>query len=111
MDTIVLILVVSLCVTVMFVIGALLYAMGKMAGTMNEVNERHTNHLAALTSTFAEGCMAISEANRDVIMKRLDADAPTPVHSRQHVPPPQEVADITANVETWPPPLGGDPSR
>lgn len=109
-DTIVaVVLVVSTCLAGISIVGLVVIA-HKLVTAMNEANERNANRAASLTAMFADGCMAISGDHKDLMMRRLDAPAPTPA-VRSYIPDPVDTFDATAIIEAGPPPHGGDPNR
>lgn len=105
---------VTLIVVVGLVVLAALLVMAKVIGSiteaLNDANERSVTHLRALTSQFAEGCLAISEPNQQVILRRLETDHPTPAQPVRFTPPVEEANDINAAIYAGPPIHGGDPN-
>ena len=106
---------VTLIIVVGLIVLATIVVMARVIMALSEgldaSNERSSNHLRALTSTFAEGCMAISEPNQQVILRRLEVERPIPDTSRPPVyPNEQQIHDINAVIAAGPPNHGGDPS-
>lgn len=75
---------------------------------MNDANERSVTHLRALTSQFAEGCMAISEPNQQIILRRLEVEHPVPDRTPPRTYPTER--DINDIIVNGPPLHGGDPN-
>lgn len=108
----------AVVVTLIVVVGAIvmvsLIVMAKvlkeMSEALNDANDRTATHLRALTSQFAEGCMAISEPNQQIILRRLEVENPTPVVHRTPVYPSERDNDINAIIEAGPPVHGGSPN-
>jgi hypothetical protein len=75
---------------------------------LNDANDRTTTHLRALTSQFAEGCMAISEPNQQIILRRLEVEHPVPDRTPPRTYPTER--DINDIIVNGPPMHGGDPN-
>lgn len=106
---------VTLIVGVVAIVLVAMVVMAKvikgMSDALNDANDRTVTHLRALTSQFAEGCMAISEPNQQIILRRLEVEHPVP----DRTPPrtyatEQDINDINAVIAAGPPMHGGDPN-
>ena len=75
---------------------------------LNDANDRTATHLRALTSQFAEGCMAISEPNQQIILRRLEVEHPVPDRTPPRTYPTER--DINDIIVNGPPMHGGDPN-
>jgi len=65
---------------------------------LDEANERSSTHLRVLTTQFAEGCLAISEPNQQVILRRIETDHPTPAQPVRFTTPVEDANDINAEI-------------
>lgn len=106
---------VTLIVGVVAIVLVAMVVMAKvikgMSDALNDANDRTVTHLRALTSQFAEGCMAISEPNQQLMLRRLEVEHPVP----DRTPPrtyatEQDINDINAVIAAGPPLHGGDPN-
>lgn len=83
----------------------------KMVNAINEMAERHSITMKALTSMFAESSLAISDQHRELIHRKYDLQQQAPLAKQVAPPPPEDLYDINAIIEAGPPPHGGDPSK
>lgn len=102
---------VTLIIVVGLIVLAAIVVMARVIMALSEglenANDRTTTHLRSLTSSFAEGCLAISENNREVILRRLEVENPVPDRTPpRRYPTEQDVNDIIVNGPTH----GGDPN-
>jgi len=109
----------AVLVTLIVVVGAIvltaMIVMAKVIGNiteaMNDANDRTVTHMRSLTSQFADGCMAISEPNQQLLLRKLEVEQPVPDKSRPTVyPTEQQMNDINAAILAGPPMHGGDPN-
>lgn len=94
------------------VAGAIILSsiINKMVNAINEMADRHSVTMKALTSMFAESSLAISDTNRELIHRKYDIQQQTPISKTPLPPLPEETFDINAVIEAGPP-HGGDPSK
>lgn len=97
--------VVAIVLVAMVVMAKVIKAMSE---ALNDANDRTTTHLRALTSQFAEGCMAISEPNQQIILRRLEVEHPVPDRTPPRTYPTER--DINDIIVNGPPMHGGDPN-
>lgn len=96
----------AVLVTLILVVGSVVLSamlvmvkvISNITEAMNDANERSVTHLRALTTQFAEGCLAISEPNQQVILRRIEADHPTPAQPVRFTPPVEDANDINAEI-------------
>lgn len=110
-DAVLVTLIVGVAAIVLVAMVVMAKVIKGMSDALNDANDRTVTHLRALTSQFAEGCMAISEPNQQIILRRLEVEHPVP----DRTPPrtyatEQDINDINAVIAAGPPMHGGDPN-
>jgi hypothetical protein len=107
-------IVATVIITAAIIAAAIAFVMAmvvhRMVNAINDMAERHTNAMSALTNMFAESSLAISDTNRELIHRKYDIQQQVPLAKYTPPPPPTDNFDINAIIEAGPP-HGGDPSK